>query len=114
MSDSWTDLATSRFFKAEEVKDTPIVHVIKSISKEEVAFQGKPPEKLAIVSFDGTDRQMIAKNEVQGFLKETFGLPSQCVGKAVELYFEPKVMFGGKKVGGLRLRQPSGDQGPAF
>ncbi len=114
MSDSWSELATSRFFKAEEVKEVPVVHVIKSITKEKVEFQGKPPEALAIIRFEDTDREMIAKNDVQNFLKENFGVPSACVGKAVELYFDKTVKFGGKSVGGLRLRQPSGDQGPAF
>ncbi len=114
MADSFSDLMTSRFFKSEEVKEQPVVHTIKSITKEAVQFQGKAPEKLTIIRFEDTDREMIAKTEVLGFLKDSFGTPSACAGKPVELYYEKNIMFGGKKVGGLRLRQPSGDQGPAF
>ncbi len=114
MLDSWSEFATSRFIKSEEVKEVPVVHTIKSVTKEKIEFQGKAPESLTIIRFEDTDREMIAKNDVQAFLKESFGPPSACLGKPVELFFDPNVKFGGKKVGGLRLRQPSGDQGPAF
>ena len=113
MADSFADLMPSRFYKTEDVAEAPIVLTIKGITKEEVTFQGKAPEKLTIVHFNETDRQMIAKTTVLNTLKDLFGTPSACSGKAVEL-FKDKTTFGGKKVDCLRLRAPSGDQGPAF
>jgi len=113
MADSFADLMPSRFYKTEDVADAPIQLTIKAITKEEVTFQGKQPEKLTIVHFNETDRQMIAKTTVLTTLKDMFGTPSACVGKPVEL-FKDKTTFGGKKVDCLRLRAPSADQGPAF
>ena len=114
MGNSWADLATSRFIKSDDVKTAPVVYTIKSISKEPVEFQGKKPEMLTLIRFNETEREMIAKTEVCEFLKNSFGLPDHCLNKPVELFFDPDVEFARKKVGGLRLRQPSGDQGPAF
>ena len=64
MSDSWTDLAVSPFFKSEEVKEEPIVKTIKDIYKKEVSFKDKPPEMVTLISFEDTDPQMIANTEV--------------------------------------------------
>ena len=113
MSDSFADLMPSRFFKTEDVAEGPIKLSIASVAKEEVTFQGKAPEKVTVIRFNGTDRQVIAKTTILTTLKDMFGTPSACVGKEVELY-KDKTTFGGKKVDCLRLRAPSGDQGPAF
>lgn len=114
MADSFADLMPSRFFKQEDVAEAPIQLTITSVAKEEVTFQGKQPEKVTVIRFEGTDRQMLAKATVLSTLKDLFGTPSACQGKTVELYQDKSVMMGGKKVGGLRLRAPSTDQGPAF
>ena len=113
MSTTFADLMPSRFFKTSDVEEAPIVLNIAGIAREDVQFQDKPAEKVTVIKFEGTDRQMIAKTTVLGILKDLFGTPDACVGKPVELY-KDKTMFGGKKVDCLRLRQPSGDQGPAF
>jgi hypothetical protein len=111
--DTFADLMPSRFYKTEDVADAPIVLTIKSITKEDVEFQDRT-EKVAVIRFDGTDKGIIGKSTTLGWLRDEFGTPQACVGKTVELYKDPNVMMGSKKVGGLRLRQPSGDQGPAF
>ncbi len=113
MANSFADLMPSRFLKTSDVEEAPLVLTIASITREDVQFQDKAPEKVTVIKFEGTDRQMIAKTTVLGILKDMFGTPDACVGKPVEL-FKDKTMFGGKKVDCLRLRAPSGDTGPAF
>lgn len=108
MNDSFADLMPSRFYKTEDVQEQPVTVTIKSIAKEETTFGGNDkPEMVTLIKFEESDKAVIAKKDVLLYLKETFGTPSACVGQKVELFRDPDVRFGGKKVGGLRLRQPS-------
>ncbi len=106
MADNWAELSTSKFFSTKDVADGPLTFTVKEIVKEEVAFQGKPPEMVTLIKFADTDRQMIAKAEVRLQLQELFPRPSDAQGKVIEL-FKDKTNFGGKKVDCLRVRAPA-------
>ena len=109
MNDSFADLMPSRFFKTEDVAEKPVTLTIKSIGREDVTFGGSDkPESHTLIHFEETDKVMIAKKDVLLALKDKFGTPSACAGQLVELFRDPDIKFGGKKVGGLRLRQPGG------
>ena len=105
MSDSFSEFMPSRFLKTEDVAEAPLTYTIKDISREDVQFQNKAPEKVTVIKFEETDRQVIAKTTILTMLKDLFGIPSACKGKVVELY-KDKTKFGGKTVDCLRLRSP--------
>jgi hypothetical protein len=104
MSDGWAELKTSRFFKKEDVIGNPLTYTIKSIAKETVDFKDTK-EVGTVVSFEETDRQVFGKTVIVNNLIELFPAgPSAAIGQKVELYEDPSVMMGPKKVGGLRIR----------
>ena len=113
MNDNFAELMPSRWFRTEDVADKPVTLTIKSIAREETTFGGNDkPEVVTLIKFEESDKAVIAKKDILLYLKDTFGTPSACQGRVVELYRDPDVRFGGKKVGGLRLRQPSAASNP--
>ena len=63
-------------------------------------------KKLALIVDD--DQKFLLNKENTRTLIDAFGTQEtdEWVGRFVEVYFEPNVTFGGKRVGGLRVRIP--------
>ena len=67
-------------------------------------------EKKAIMSFTDTGiKCLILNNTNWGAMEDVYGENTDgWVGRPVEIFVDPNVMFGGKKVGGVRIRVPNG------
>lgn len=105
-TDSWGDLSTKQFYSKDDVEAGPIQVTIKGFRKTEVTNDGEV-QKLSVMDVNESDRGVVLKTTTIDQLKELFGTPGQAVGKSVELYLDPSVVFGGKKVGGVRFRAPT-------
>lgn len=106
-------LLPSRFLKKEDV-ETPMVLTIAGFEKGTI---GEDDEPATFLKFSDTDKSVIVKAWTIDNLKEIFGdnvSPKDIHGQKVEAYHDPSVKFGGKKVGGLRLRKPSGAAASPF
>ena len=70
---------------------------------------GKLAKKLALLLGDDVPPFLLNKENnrtlIEAFGDETDGW----IGKTIEVFFAPNVMFGGKRVGGLRVRVPDSD-----
>lgn len=106
---SINDLKTSKFLKREDVGEGALV-TISGLTKENVAKEGAEPEykwTLHLQEFDkplvlnSTNGQIIAK--ITGFEDD---IEEKWVGAKIVLYDDPNVSFGGKLVGGIRVRAP--------
>lgn len=99
----------ANFLKKEDVPH-PTRAVIKSVTMEEVTGDsGK--EMKATLHFQGDIKPMILNKGNATTISETYGDDSDAwLGKTIEVFADPGVMFGGKKVGGLRVRVPSQQQ----
>lgn len=102
---SFSELSNKRFFGTDDVRDQSVVATIKGFGREEMENDGTT-EKVSVMHLEGQDRAVILKTTTLNTLKDLFGTPNEAVGKPIELYFDPTVSFGGKRVGGLRLRSP--------
>ncbi len=96
----------SKYMSKEDVEQ-PIIATIRSTSV--ATFDGDNGEETKpVLHFDeqGT-KPMLLNFGNWTTCEELFGEDSETwVGKKIEIYKDPNVMYGKKKVGGLRLRAP--------
>ncbi len=112
--DSFNDLLPGKLFGADDVKNGPITLTIAGY--EAGTLKGQDGEEKAnFITFEGTDRRLVVKPALVECLKEIFPSgKSASIGQPVGAYHDPDVKFGGKKVGGLRLRKATGSAAAPF
>lgn len=108
-------LKTSNFLKRDDVGDGVVV-TIRSVSQQNVAKEGAPEELKWVLHVDEFDKGMVL-NSTNGQLI-AHALKSEesddWVGQQVILFDDPSVSFGGKLVGGIRVRPvPKASAAPA-
>jgi hypothetical protein len=107
--------AFGSFLKQEDLQGKAVKAVIASVEPEEVkdTDSGKLERKL-VMHFAGKDKALILNRTNCESLEEICGTDDYgaWVGHAVVLYVDPSVMFGGKRVGGLRIRSVSAPAAP--
>lgn len=83
----------------------PVLVTITNFEFEKVD-EAKMPK--LVVYFKEFHRGLILNNTNIEAIKECCGSPDaeKAIGTQIVLYSDPNVMFGSKKVGGLRLRKP--------
>ena len=103
-----SDAFPSQYFSKDDVQ-TPIRLTIASVSIE--AIKGEHGEdKKPVMSFREVDaKPLILNNTNWVTIEDAYGEDSDYWdGKLVELYCDPTIMFGSKRVGGVRVRIPAG------
>lgn len=110
---TWNDLvpSTSDYLKKEDVGEKGYDLTIDRFTRETVGT-GKDAEELAVMYFRGAKKGMILKKTNADMLAHIFGTddPDDVIGKTINVYDDPSVVFGGKRVGGLRIRAAMGGQ----
>lgn len=108
MSNSIDDLVPSKsnFLKKEDVSEAGKNLTIASFANMEVGMDGSKETKFCIVWQQQDYKPMIVNRENANRLKVIFKTDdvTKMVGKTICVYSDPMVGFGGKIVGGLRLR----------
>jgi hypothetical protein len=101
------DLRQSKYLKKEEF-DTPATVTISGVHQENVAKEGAEEELRWIMTFAELDKGLVL-NTTNGQLIERITGQRESedwIGKKIVLYHEPNVTFGGKLLGGIRVRAP--------
>jgi len=103
-----SEMFPGRWLKKEDVPH-PTTATISRVSREEVNADNGGREMKVVMAFaEAHLKPMILNIGNATAVTELYGDDSaNWVGKRVEVYTDPNVMFGGKRVGGLRLRAPS-------
>jgi hypothetical protein len=87
-----------------------ILVTIKNLYQDNIAKQGQPEENKWLLEFEECDKPLILNptngQAIAAILKneET----DSWVGHKIVLYDDPNVSFGGRLVGGIRIRAPRG------
>lgn len=110
--DSFGELSGKKFLSKDDV-ETPLTVTIKGFTFDNVGNSDGGTDKVGVMHVEESERGVILKATNANTLKELFGTPNQAVGKKVELYNDHSVMFGGKKIGGLRIRAAGAATGKA-
>lgn len=100
------DAFPSTFLKKDDVT-RPLILTIDHVEMEEINNDGGKESK-AVAHFQGDHKPMVLNSGNWDTLEEEYGDDSDdWAGCKCEIYVDPDVRYGGKKVGGLRVRIPS-------
>jgi len=84
----------------------PFHAVIKDVTLEQIKGEHGEEQK-AVMHFTGNTKPMILNNTNWLIIEASYGDETESwKGRPVEIYVDPNVMFGTKRVGGVRLRIP--------
>ncbi len=98
-------LKNSNFLKKEDVGEAALV-TISTVTEENVAKEGATPEMKWAIHFDEFDKPMILNSTNGQLIAKITGSEEsdEWSGKKIVLYHDPNVSFGGKLIGGIRVR----------
>jgi hypothetical protein len=105
------DVRTSKFLRKEDV-GAGVLATIDMIVKANVALEGAETDEKVCLHFtelpkplvlNSTNAQIIAK--ITG---QSENIEKTWIGTKIVLYNDPNVSYGGKLIGGIRVRAPKG------
>ena len=100
-------VGNAKYLKKEDIP-SPINTSILWVKEEEVTTPGKGTEPKLVLYFDGLKKGLVLNGVNGETLVEITGTDDseKWSDVAVQLYTDPDVTFGNKKVGGIRIRKP--------
>jgi len=98
----------SKYLSKDDL-EKPEIFTIDTVELDEVRTEeGKTEEKPILHFTDDESKPLILNRTNAEYLAECFGLDSDTWGgKVIELYVDPSVSFGKKRIGGIRVRIPN-------
>lgn len=99
-------LKDSKFLRKEDVGEDGTVLTIRSITQENVAQQGAEPEMKWCIHFDEVEKPCVINNINAQMIAKLTGADDtdEWPGHKITLYSDPSVSFGGRLIGGIRVR----------
>jgi hypothetical protein len=108
-----TELLPSTYLKKEDFPQ-PALLTIDRLERVNVAQEGQPPENKWCLHFAELERGLVLNSTNIQTLGAIHGDDTDLwIGKKVVAFHDPSVPFGGKLVGGIRLRAPKPRAVPA-
>lgn len=106
-----SDMIPSKFLKQSDIGEGKLV-TIRNLTKENVARDDAEPEYKWTIHFDELDKPLVLNTTNIGILEAILQSDNSddWTGKQVVLYVDPTVNFGGKVVGGIRVRAKKGQE----
>src|SRR3990167_8852041 len=103
------DMIESKFLKKEDVGDG-VLATISNVDQQNVAMQGAGPEMKWCLHFEEVDKPLVLNSTNIQLCKSILASDDtdDWLGKKVVLYTDPNVSYGGKLIGGIRIRAPRG------
>lgn len=94
----------SKYLRAKEVEEPQVV-TIASVEVEEVGMGEDKEEKLVLYTKEIDRGVVLGAKAVLTTLTDLFGEDTDdWIGRKIELFYDPNVLFKSKPVGGLRVR----------
>lgn len=101
-----SEMIESKFLRKEDIPN-PVLWTTTGVEQRNTAMQGAGEELKWCLFFQETDKPLVLNSTNIHICEQVFGSDDtdDWIGKIV-LYVDPNVTFGGKLVGGIRLRKP--------
>jgi hypothetical protein len=102
-----SEMKESKFLKKDDVGAGVLV-TFSSFVKKDVAAEGAPPEFKWCATFRELEKPLVMNITNAQICEQVFGSDDtdDWIGKQIVLYVDPNVSYGGKIVGGIRMRKP--------
>lgn len=102
----WRTFLDSDVVRFVDIADKgDITLTIKSVKKGKVVGSGGKSSGKAMLTFEGAEKPMAAGMTALTTIGQLYGNDTTAwVGRAITIYGDPSVSFGGAKVGGIRVR----------
>ena len=106
-------VGNAKYLKKEDIP-SPVDTSILWIKEEEVTTPGKGSERRLVLYPDGQKKGLVLNMANAEALAEITGTDDyeKWLDIPIQLYADPDVTFGKKKVGGIRIRKPVSDTVP--
>ena len=100
-------MTSSKYLKQDDVAEGKLV-TIAGFKRENVAQEGEPPEYKYIMGFEELEKPLVLNSTNIQLAERAMGSDEtdEWIGKKLVLYVDPNVSYGGKIVGGIRVRAP--------
>ena len=98
----------AQYLKKEDLSD-PVDTELLWVKEEKVTPPGKGTKTRLVASFEGLSKGLVLNTANCEILAEITGTddPNEWKDVALQLYVDPDVKYGGKKIGGIRIRKPA-------
>src|SRR5262245_6347855 len=104
-----SDMKESKFLKQTDV-GAGMLCTVAGVDQQNVAKQGADPEMKWCLNLEESDKPLVLNATNIQLCAKVFGSEDtdDWTGKKIVLYTDPNVSYGGKLVGGIRVRAPKG------
>jgi len=108
-----SEMKESKFLKQSDIGKA-VLWTVHGIERVNVAKEGAEPEYKWAMNFNESDKPLVLNWTNIQLCERIFGSDDtdHWNGKKLVLYVDPNVSYGGKVVGGLRVRQPQAGSVP--
>ena len=104
-----SDFKKSRFLTQADI-GAGVLATILRIGEENVAMEGAEKDHRPVIYFAELEKGLVCNSTnaqvIADITQQTENVEKNWIGARVVLYVDPNVFFGGKKVGGIRVRAP--------
>jgi hypothetical protein len=109
-----SEMKESKFLKQSDVEQ-PVLWTVHGVERVNVAKEGAEPDYKWAMSFAESDKPLVLNWTNIQLCEKAFGSDDtdHWNGKKIVLYVDPNVSYGGKVVGGIRVRAPKKAAAPA-
>lgn len=115
-----TDMSTSKYLKKEDVGRGMLGTIIR-VERQDVSMADQSPEMKWVLYIKEHEKPLVLNSTNRESIAEICqpGAPAEerdteyWVGKRIVLFTDDSIMFGGKKIGGIRIRAPKASAPPA-
>jgi hypothetical protein len=109
-----SEMRTSKYLRKEDVGNGALLTVLR-VTKENVAMESEPSDEKWCLCFRETTKPLVLNSTNIQLCEQVFGSDDtdDWTGKQIVAYTDPNISFGGKLIGGIRLRKPRVKTAPA-
>ncbi len=102
-----SEMRESKFLKQTDVGVGALM-TVAGCERHNVAKEGADPENKWCLAFEESDKPLVLNSTNIQLCERVFGSDDTdiWVGQKIVLYVDPNVSYGGKVVGGIRVRAP--------
>ena len=103
-------MSNSRFLSKGDVGEDGVVLTIARFSEEDVQTGDDDFESKTVMHFEGSTKPMILNRTNAQLLGVATGVRTvgEAIGRQIVVFADPTIAFGGRVVGGLRIRKAPG------